>query len=545
MPFGQQPGHANEMPGASQRGTSRPGGRTASSAEAVAEPYARAAAACHGKLRKQHQQVPSSCPSRSCFARSTASDSSRKCWSISGSTTSTCSPARADADLPRRVRARRDSPARARQLPRPARRDRAEPRDAVLSRQLAEQRSRRAAARGAEPVSGAIRCSDDMAADACAQAAIACAAVGRPAQTRRGGGGAAPGARGDVRRAADASDAADPAAAAARAQRELRARADGAAHARRRRRLHAAGRHRSRAGPDRLDDRAAAATAAASSSASALPRRAARRRVLGKTIDRARRSRRARQVLDLLARASVDARRSSRTKLARRFVADEPPEALVDRAARRRSARRRATCARWCARSSRRPEFFAPAAYRAKVKTPFEFVASALRVTGARIADAATVLVRIADLGSRSTAQAPTGYSDRADAWMNTGALAQSHELRGRAGRRAGARRACSRRGRRRKRRADATAAQDAVVASLPRTRSSDATRRADREAAAEANAVAALALDRRVQRGSGCAAVTAGAGGATAAETCLVPATFALDAALARRIPRREERSA
>ena len=46
----------------------------------------------------------------------------------------------AGAGLPDRVRARRDSPARARQVPRPARRQRGQSRDALLSRQLAEHR---------------------------------------------------------------------------------------------------------------------------------------------------------------------------------------------------------------------------------------------------------------------------------------------------------------------------------------------------------------------------------------------------------------------
>ena len=50
-----------------------------------------------------------------------------------------------DAALPDRVRARRDPAARARQVPRSARRDRAEPGDALLSRQLAERRTRRRA----------------------------------------------------------------------------------------------------------------------------------------------------------------------------------------------------------------------------------------------------------------------------------------------------------------------------------------------------------------------------------------------------------------
>ncbi len=61
---------------------------------------------------------------------------------------------------------------------------------------------------------------------------------------------------------------------------------------------------------------------------------------------------------------------------------------------------------------------------RAKVKTPFEFVASALRATGARIEDG-TVLVRnLQGLGMPLyMAQPPTGYIDRADVWVNTGAL--------------------------------------------------------------------------------------------------------------------------
>ena len=85
-------------------------------------------------------------------------------------------------------------------------------------------------------------------------------------------------------------------------------------------------------------------------------------------------------VLDLLANHPSTAQFIA-TKLARRFVADEPPKALVERAARR--FRETGGNIREVVRTIvTSPEFFAPEAYRAKVKTPFEFVVSAVRATG-------------------------------------------------------------------------------------------------------------------------------------------------------------------
>jgi uncharacterized protein (DUF1800 family) len=128
------------------------------------------------------------------------------------------------------------------------------------------------------------------------------------------------------------------------------------------------------------------------------------------------------QVLDILA-AHPSTARFIATKLARRFVADDPPAALVDRAA----ARFRDTggdireVVRTIVTS---PEFFAPAAYRAKVKTPFEFVASAVRATSAEASDAQVLVQTLRTLGMPLYGcQPPTGYADRADAWVNTGAL--------------------------------------------------------------------------------------------------------------------------
>jgi uncharacterized protein (DUF1800 family) len=128
------------------------------------------------------------------------------------------------------------------------------------------------------------------------------------------------------------------------------------------------------------------------------------------------------QVLDILAKHPSTARFIA-TKLVRRFVSDTPPPSLVDRAA----ARFRETGGdlREVMRTIlTSPEFLSPEAYRAKVKTPFEFVASALRATGADVQDATPLVRTMQQLGMPLyMCQPPTGYKDTADAWVNTGAL--------------------------------------------------------------------------------------------------------------------------
>jgi uncharacterized protein (DUF1800 family) len=128
------------------------------------------------------------------------------------------------------------------------------------------------------------------------------------------------------------------------------------------------------------------------------------------------------QVLDILA-AHPSTARFIATKLARRFVADDPPADLVRRAAARFTATRGdiREVVRTVVTS---PEFFAPAAYRAKVRTPFEFVVSAVRATGAETTGALPLVPALRDLGMPLYGcQPPTGYADRAEAWVNTGAL--------------------------------------------------------------------------------------------------------------------------
>jgi uncharacterized protein (DUF1800 family) len=128
------------------------------------------------------------------------------------------------------------------------------------------------------------------------------------------------------------------------------------------------------------------------------------------------------QVLDLLAAHPRTAHRVA-TTLAQRFVSDTPPPALVERAA----ARFLAThgdlreVVRTIVTS---PEFFAPATAHAKLKTPFEFVASALRAATADVRNARPLARTLRELGMPLYfCQPPTGYADTAEAWASAGAL--------------------------------------------------------------------------------------------------------------------------
>ena len=70
------------------------------------------------------------------------------------------------------------------------------------------------------------------------------------------------------------------------------------------------------------------------------------------------------------------------------------------------------------------PEFLAPGAYGTKIKTPLEFVVSAVRATGAQVDNAQPLVRAMRELGMPLyLCQPPTGYRDTADAWVNTGAL--------------------------------------------------------------------------------------------------------------------------
>ena len=135
------------------------------------------------------------------------------------------------------------------------------------------------------------------------------------------------------------------------------------------------------------------------------------------------------QVLDILAKHPSTATFIA-TKLARRFVADTPPPSLVDRAATR--FRETDGDIREVVRTIvTSPEFFAAAAYRAKVKTPFEFVASAVRTTGADATNPQPLVMAVRELGMPLVrCQPPTGYCDKRRGVGELRGAPQPYELR-------------------------------------------------------------------------------------------------------------------
>jgi uncharacterized protein (DUF1800 family) len=128
------------------------------------------------------------------------------------------------------------------------------------------------------------------------------------------------------------------------------------------------------------------------------------------------------QAIELLARHPSTTKFIS-TKLARRFVSDNPPAPLVARMAKTfessdgdiRAVMRTMIYS---------PEFWSREAYRAKIKTPFELVVSAVRALGTDVDTAMPLVQWVGRIGEPLyQCQPPTGYADKAEAWVNTGAL--------------------------------------------------------------------------------------------------------------------------
>ncbi len=128
------------------------------------------------------------------------------------------------------------------------------------------------------------------------------------------------------------------------------------------------------------------------------------------------------RVLDILATHPSTARFIA-TKLARRFISDDPPASVIDRAASvflktdgsvRETLRAIVTS----------PEFFSPTVYRAKVRSPLEYVAAAMRALNAETDGDRPVLDAIARMGQPLFGRiTPDGYPDRAEIWLSSGTL--------------------------------------------------------------------------------------------------------------------------
>ena len=127
-------------------------------------------------------------------------------------------------------------------------------------------------------------------------------------------------------------------------------------------------------------------------------------------------------VLEMLARNPNTAKFVC-SKLAMRFVSDTPPPALVNRMA--ETWQKKDGDIREVLRTMlKSPEFWSPESYRAKVKTPLEFVVSAVRATGAEVTDAKPLVATLNQMGMPLYGmQPPTGYSMKAETWVNSAAL--------------------------------------------------------------------------------------------------------------------------
>jgi uncharacterized protein (DUF1800 family) len=127
-------------------------------------------------------------------------------------------------------------------------------------------------------------------------------------------------------------------------------------------------------------------------------------------------------VLRMVARHPATARFIA-TKLVQRFVNDQPPADFVSELAavftRTDGDLRALTRALFTSR-----HFYDAKHYQAKVKTPFELVASALRTTNAEFRMTAELAQTLRSLGQLPyTESAPTGFPATSDEWVNSGAM--------------------------------------------------------------------------------------------------------------------------
>jgi uncharacterized protein (DUF1800 family) len=128
------------------------------------------------------------------------------------------------------------------------------------------------------------------------------------------------------------------------------------------------------------------------------------------------------RALDVLAHRPSTAHFISRS-IAQRFVSDDPPESLVARMAAKFQSSD-GDIREVLRAMIHSPEFWSPEMYRAKFKTPLEFVVSAVRASGANIVAPDALVQNLTAMGMPLYGMIPpTGYSTKAATWENTGAL--------------------------------------------------------------------------------------------------------------------------
>lgn len=128
------------------------------------------------------------------------------------------------------------------------------------------------------------------------------------------------------------------------------------------------------------------------------------------------------EALHMLATNAATAKHIS-FQLAQHFVSDHPPEALVDRMS-DRFLRSDGDIRAVLKTMIYSPEFWSRAAFRAKVKTPFEVAVSAARALDVQTTVSPQLVQWVGRMGEPLyQCEPPTGYADTAEVWVNAGAL--------------------------------------------------------------------------------------------------------------------------
>jgi len=143
--------------------------------------------------------------------------------------------------------------------------------------------------------------------------------------------------------------------------------------------------------------------------------------VLGKTIEEGGENE-AMEVLHMLAISPATATFVS-MKMATRFVSDTPPPALVARMA-DSYLKTGGDIKAVVSTMFHSPEFWAPRVYRAKLKTPIEFVASVARASGAQVENPLVLSQEAKQLGMPIFGkETPNGYSWMSNQWVSSNGL--------------------------------------------------------------------------------------------------------------------------
>ena len=127
-------------------------------------------------------------------------------------------------------------------------------------------------------------------------------------------------------------------------------------------------------------------------------------------------------LFDLLANHPATAKFISR-KLATRFVNDNPPQSLIDKMA-KTFTKSKGDIRQVMMTMVSAPEFWSSTAIREKTKSPFELTISAVRALDAGISQPYQLFNWVNKMGQKMYYyQAPTGFPDKGQYWINTGSL--------------------------------------------------------------------------------------------------------------------------